>query len=46
MPSGRTLALVSSGGSLVIAIAYLVQRQYRQALYWFFAACIGITVCY
>jgi hypothetical protein len=42
--NGRTLALASSVGSLIISIAYLCQRQYRSALYWFFAACLGITV--
>ena len=44
MPSGRTLALIASSGSLLISIAYAWQREWRLALYWFFAACIGFTM--
>jgi hypothetical protein len=41
---GRTLALTMSGEDVIIALVYLIQGNWRMAIYWFAAAVIGVAV--
>jgi uncharacterized membrane protein len=38
------IAFANLAFSLVLAIAYLFQKDYRRALYFFFAFCITATI--
>jgi uncharacterized membrane protein len=42
-PAGY-IGFTSIAFSLALSIAYTAQRDYRRALYFFFAACITATV--
>ena len=42
--SGKTLALTMAAEQVVIAAVYLCARDYRHAAYWFFGACLIVSV--
>lgn len=41
---GRTLALIMSVEDVIIASVYLIQRDWRMAVYWLAAAVITASV--
>jgi hypothetical protein len=41
---GKVMAWVLIAMMLLAAVGYAVARDYRKALYWFFAACVSVTV--
>jgi hypothetical protein len=41
---GRTLALTMSGEDVIISTVYLIQGNWRMAIYWLAAAVIGVAV--
>lgn len=43
---GRMLAYTMTVLALCAALAYLLDKNYRQALYWFLVASINLTVSY
>ena len=46
MNYGRMFGIIGAVWSLCAAVGYLCHRDYRQAVYFFFCFCIGLTVVY
>ena len=42
--NGKILALTMAGVQVIIALAYICAKDYRHAAYWFFGACLIVSV--
>ena len=41
---GKILALCMAAAQVIIAAVYFAQHDYRHASYWFFGACLIVSV--